>query len=613
MAVQESFNRMYYPICQELGAWQEGPRVRACGLLRTYAVFLEDYSARMIHKVLPAVVLAVVAARSQAPRGSWGRGPLCPASGLSAASETSFAHLEDACALMGEATEPQMYMKILLSRVSERNDDTTSRAAHLEVLGWLLGGARARGDFVPHVPSLLDAMGDATLVRTRAPYLRFAAMECLERLAHCVAAPTAPDAVPRWEKDPEEAEKDRARRLIQRKQAAKEFEDRRKVRLAEIDALPDDDDDEEEEEEEVKDAGARRRGTTKTAKRAEVERDPNPYVLDADDSWLDMELYNARSLHTDADGDGMLRDLDAKHAGRLARMTLFLAASRTDDDTATTNRETTTMTATTTATTVIHPAESVDEACARLRDATWDVLTEGLARRIGQAEAEPALGLALYGATSAGTVSARSGSGSGSSFGSLEMSTDLRVGVSAFEMAVQLVGGRGAGPTAALLARQLLGLRSLPATAKGTNTMTTTTTTTTDAAIAGAADAAATTTTTSSSNSSMEVEVRKARLGARVVVGVLRGTADEEDEEVEAAWREVVGPLLPMVVTGLPVGEMAKLATEIGAYAGKGGDGGARGGVRAELVRLVEEMEREREGGGVGGRVEFARAIVESV
>ena len=50
MLVQEAFNRMYFPICQELVSWQDVPRLKAAALLRTFCLFLEDYAARMLHK-----------------------------------------------------------------------------------------------------------------------------------------------------------------------------------------------------------------------------------------------------------------------------------------------------------------------------------------------------------------------------------------------------------------------------------------------------------------------------------------------------------------------------------------------------------------------------------
>lgn len=51
MVVQSGFNRTYHPICAELSSWQDAPRLHAAALLRTYCLYLEDYAARMLHKV----------------------------------------------------------------------------------------------------------------------------------------------------------------------------------------------------------------------------------------------------------------------------------------------------------------------------------------------------------------------------------------------------------------------------------------------------------------------------------------------------------------------------------------------------------------------------------
>jgi len=249
MVVQSGFNRTYFPICSELSSWQDGPRLMAAALLRTYCLFLEDYAARMLHKVVPAVTAAVAGIRREP--GTFGR------AGLSPDNARCLGYLEEACHLIGETTEPQMYVKLLLGRVGPANEDAGLRAAALEVLSWLLGGGRHRGDVRPHAPALLAATSDEALLRTHAATLKWSACEFLQSLAS--ACETATDAPARWEKDPEEAARERGRRVEQRRQAAEDWERRRRERLAE--GL------------EVDSMGA------------------NPYVLSDADAWIDMELY----------------------------------------------------------------------------------------------------------------------------------------------------------------------------------------------------------------------------------------------------------------------------------------------------------------------------------
>jgi len=247
MLVQEAFNRMYFPICQELVSWQDVPRLKAAALLRTFCLFLEDYAARMLHKVVPAVTAAVASLRP--PSGSWG------GAGLSTDGARCMGFLEEACHLIGETTEPQMYLKLLLHRVGPANEDTRLRAASLQVLSWLLGGARVRGDVRPHLAAIVGALSDDALLRSHAALPKWAAAECL---GSAVAASVAVATVdPRWDKDPEEARKEKERRLRQREEAARDWEERRRS---------------------VGDAAA---------------ADPNPYELGPDDHWIDLDLYSA--------------------------------------------------------------------------------------------------------------------------------------------------------------------------------------------------------------------------------------------------------------------------------------------------------------------------------
>lgn len=98
-----------------------------------------------------------------------------------------------------------MYLKLLLHRVGPANEDTRLRAASLQVLSWLLGGARVRGDVRPHLAAIVGALSDDALLRSHAALPKWAAAECL---GSAVAASVAVATVdPRWDKDPEEARK----------------------------------------------------------------------------------------------------------------------------------------------------------------------------------------------------------------------------------------------------------------------------------------------------------------------------------------------------------------------------------------------------------------------
>ncbi|CAG9467341.1 unnamed protein product [Pedinophyceae sp. YPF-701] len=161
MVVQKHFGAMVHALCHELNSWQEDPRARGAELLRTFMLYTEDFATRYLDKLLPAIVAAVAHCREP------GRRPGASPDHVDATGRRMLTHLEEACGLLGSAVEPAQYLRLLWTAAGPAEPVASARAAAMEVLAWVLDGARGRGDVVAHAGAAAACVCDGAALRAQ--------------------------------------------------------------------------------------------------------------------------------------------------------------------------------------------------------------------------------------------------------------------------------------------------------------------------------------------------------------------------------------------------------------------------------------------------------------